>query len=356
MGLRAALRQDPDVIVVGDIHDRRHGHAIKAAETGTLVVGAIPAPDVAATVSLALRDAADQRAGDRSAPVRRDPHRGGRPAAVARGRAAAAGPRRGDPGLDAGGSRSAPGRRAGRGASVPDGQGVGQVGDADLRAAPHPARRGRHHHHRNGQGRLQRSRRPPGRDGAEMFGPGSRCLVVVGSQWGDEGKGKLVDVLAEQADIVVRYQGGANAGHTVVIGESQFILRQIPSGILHPRTVCVLGNGVVLDPDGLFRSSTPSWSAGSVPGAGRFGPGPPGPPVPQAPRRRARAAAQDRNHRAWDRARLRGQMGGGASGPASWAIPRSPPAGAGGGGMGQPAPSARSACRSGHPMRITSGS
>jgi adenylosuccinate synthase len=83
-----------------------------------------------------------------------------------------------------------------------------------------------------------------------MFGPDVGCLVVVGSQWGDEGKGKLVDVLAERADLVVRYQGGANAGHTVVIGESQFILRQIPSGILHPRVTCVLGNGVVLDPDG----------------------------------------------------------------------------------------------------------
>jgi adenylosuccinate synthase len=85
-----------------------------------------------------------------------------------------------------------------------------------------------------------------------MFGPDLRCMVVVGSQWGDEGKGKLVDVLAEGADVVVRYQGGANAGHTVVIGDSQFILRQIPSGILHPGTTCVLGNGVVLDADGLF--------------------------------------------------------------------------------------------------------
>lgn len=85
-----------------------------------------------------------------------------------------------------------------------------------------------------------------------MFGPGLRCLVVVGSQWGDEGKGKLVDVLAESADLVVRYQGGANAGHTVVIGDSQFILRQIPSGVLNPRATCILGNGVVLDPDEFF--------------------------------------------------------------------------------------------------------
>ncbi len=74
-----------------------------------------------------------------------------------------------------------------------------------------------------------------------------RCTVVVGCQWGDEGKGKIVDVLAERADIVARYQGGANAGHTVHVGKDQFILHQIPSGILHPNTRCLLGNGVVLD-------------------------------------------------------------------------------------------------------------
>jgi adenylosuccinate synthase len=71
---------------------------------------------------------------------------------------------------------------------------------------------------------------------------------VVGAQWGDEGKGKIVDVLAEQADLVVRYQGGANAGHTVVVGSSQFVLRLIPSGILNPHAICILGNGVVVDP------------------------------------------------------------------------------------------------------------
>ena len=85
-----------------------------------------------------------------------------------------------------------------------------------------------------------------------MFDANLRCLVVVGSQWGDEGKGKLVDVLSESADFVVRYQGGANAGHTVVIGDAQFILRLIPSGILHPTTACVLGNGVVIDPESFF--------------------------------------------------------------------------------------------------------
>jgi adenylosuccinate synthase len=86
-----------------------------------------------------------------------------------------------------------------------------------------------------------------------MFDPKTQCVVVVGAQWGDEGKGKLVDVLSERADCVVRYQGGANAGHTVVIGEEQFILQQIPSGILHGRTRCVIGNGVVLDPETLFK-------------------------------------------------------------------------------------------------------
>ncbi|GIW51640.1 MAG: adenylosuccinate synthetase [Gemmatimonadales bacterium] len=85
-----------------------------------------------------------------------------------------------------------------------------------------------------------------------MFGPKRHCVVVVGAQWGDEGKGKIVDVLAEGADLVVRYQGGANAGHTVVKGDEEFILHQIPSGILHPGTRCVIGNGVVLDPETLL--------------------------------------------------------------------------------------------------------
>jgi adenylosuccinate synthase len=84
-----------------------------------------------------------------------------------------------------------------------------------------------------------------------MFGPKRHCVVVVGAQWGDEGKGKIVDVLAERADLVVRYQGGANAGHTVVVGDDELILHQIPSGILHPATRCIIGNGVVLDPETL---------------------------------------------------------------------------------------------------------
>ncbi len=86
-----------------------------------------------------------------------------------------------------------------------------------------------------------------------MFSSSIRCLVVVGAQWGDEGKGKVVDALAEHADLVVRYQGGANAGHTVDTDEGEFILQQIPSGILHPKCRCVIGNGVVLDPETLFQ-------------------------------------------------------------------------------------------------------
>jgi adenylosuccinate synthase len=74
-------------------------------------------------------------------------------------------------------------------------------------------------------------------------------IVVVGTQWGDEGKGKIVDLLTEQARVVVRYQGGNNAGHTLVVGGEKFIFHLIPSGILHPGTVCCIGNGVVLDPE-----------------------------------------------------------------------------------------------------------
>jgi adenylosuccinate synthase len=71
---------------------------------------------------------------------------------------------------------------------------------------------------------------------------------VVGTQWGDEGKGKLTDILAENMDMVVRYQGGHNAGHTIVVGEQRFAVRLVPSGILHPGVTNVIGNGVVVDP------------------------------------------------------------------------------------------------------------
>ncbi|MBN1561711.1 adenylosuccinate synthase [candidate division KSB1 bacterium] len=73
--------------------------------------------------------------------------------------------------------------------------------------------------------------------------------VIVGAQWGDEGKGKIVDLLSEKMDVVARYQGGPNAGHTVVVDEKEIILHQIPSGILWPHTMCIIGNGVVIDPE-----------------------------------------------------------------------------------------------------------
>ncbi len=76
--------------------------------------------------------------------------------------------------------------------------------------------------------------------------------VVLGVQWGDEGKGRVVDVLAAKSDMVVRYQGGANAGHTVVVGEEKYVFHLLPSGILYPDKVCIIGNGVVLDPETLF--------------------------------------------------------------------------------------------------------
>lgn len=73
--------------------------------------------------------------------------------------------------------------------------------------------------------------------------------AIVGAQWGDEGKGKIVDMLSERMDIIARYQGGANAGHTVVVGSEQYILHLIPSGVLRQGKVCVIGSGVVLDPE-----------------------------------------------------------------------------------------------------------
>ena len=79
-----------------------------------------------------------------------------------------------------------------------------------------------------------------------------KTVAVVGSQWGDEGKGKVIDFLATQADVVVRGQGGNNAGHTLVVDGKKFALRLIPSGILNPNTINVIGNGIVFDPKGFF--------------------------------------------------------------------------------------------------------
>lgn len=77
-------------------------------------------------------------------------------------------------------------------------------------------------------------------------------VVIVGAQWGDEGKGKVTDFLAREAHLVVRYQGGNNAGHTVVVGSQEFRLHLIPSGILYPDKACIIGNGMVIDPEVLF--------------------------------------------------------------------------------------------------------
>ena len=77
-------------------------------------------------------------------------------------------------------------------------------------------------------------------------------VVVVGTQWGDEGKGKVVDLLTAKADLVVRFQGGNNAGHTLVVNGEQTICHLIPSGILHANTKCLIGNGLVVDPEVLL--------------------------------------------------------------------------------------------------------
>ncbi|MEY4327066.1 MAG: Adenylosuccinate synthetase, partial [Verrucomicrobiota bacterium] len=78
-------------------------------------------------------------------------------------------------------------------------------------------------------------------------------VILVGAQWGDEGKGKIIDVLTEQSEVVVRTQGGNNAGHTVFVGKDKYVLHLIPSGILRSNKVCVIGNGVVMDPVGLVK-------------------------------------------------------------------------------------------------------
>ena len=80
-----------------------------------------------------------------------------------------------------------------------------------------------------------------------------RNVILIGAQWGDEGKGKIIDLLARESDYIVRYQGGNNAGHTVCFGDQKVVLHLIPSGILHPKKICVIGNGVVLDPEAFFK-------------------------------------------------------------------------------------------------------
>ncbi|MBT1072129.1 adenylosuccinate synthase [Pelotalea chapellei] len=89
-------------------------------------------------------------------------------------------------------------------------------------------------------------------------------VVVVGAQWGDEGKGKVVDIYTEHADDIVRYQGGNNAGHTLVVGNEKVVLHLIPSGILHEGKRCIIGNGVVLDPEVFIREITKLKESGRI--------------------------------------------------------------------------------------------
>lgn len=87
-------------------------------------------------------------------------------------------------------------------------------------------------------------------------------IVIIGAQWGDEGKGKVVDLLADRFDIVARYQGGHNAGHSVYVGDKAFVLRLLPSGIIHEDKTCVLGNGMVIDPKAFFEEVDQMQSQG----------------------------------------------------------------------------------------------
>ena len=87
-------------------------------------------------------------------------------------------------------------------------------------------------------------------------------IVIIGAQWGDEGKGKVVDLLADRFDVVARYQGGHNAGHSVYVGDKAFVLRLLPSGIIHEESTCVLGNGMVIDPKAFFEEVDQMTSQG----------------------------------------------------------------------------------------------
>ncbi len=86
--------------------------------------------------------------------------------------------------------------------------------------------------------------------------PARGNIVIIGAQWGDEGKGKVIDVLTEDADVLIRYQGGHNAGHTVIVDGEEFVFHLIPSGLLHPGKVGLIGNGVVIDPEALLEEMT----------------------------------------------------------------------------------------------------
>ena len=94
------------------------------------------------------------------------------------------------------------------------------------------------------------------------------AVVIVGAQWGDEGKGKIVDIFTEHADLVVRYGGGPNAGHTLVVGDQKLVVRLIPSGILREGTRCVLAQGMAIDPASLVGELDELGRRGLLHGAG----------------------------------------------------------------------------------------
>src|SRR3954449_5192389 len=89
-------------------------------------------------------------------------------------------------------------------------------------------------------------------------------IVIVGAQWGDEGKGKVVDLYSARAEFIVRYQGGNNAGHTLVVNGKKTVLHLIPSGVLHPGKICLIANGVVFDPGVFFQEIESLQAAGAV--------------------------------------------------------------------------------------------
>ena len=137
-------------------------------------------------------------------------------------------------------------------------------------------------------------------------------VTVIGAQWGDEGKGKIVDWLASRADMVVRFQGGHNAGHTLVVGNQTYKLSLLPSGIVRG-TPSVIGNGVVLDPWALkaeverIREHGRRGHAGRADGRRDLPADPADPPRPRCAARRRVRRGQDRHHAARHRPRLRGQ-------------------------------------------------
>ena len=96
-------------------------------------------------------------------------------------------------------------------------------------------------------------------------------LAIVGAQWGDEGKGKITDLLGQQVDIVARFQGGNNAGHTIIVEDKKIVLHLIPSGILHSHCLSLIGHGVVLDPEALTKELDNLASAGIDVAPSNFG-------------------------------------------------------------------------------------